>query len=128
MPQPIALVMGGTSGIGLATARLLLTRGAQVHVAGRSKRRADDVAASDPGLLGHLADASVPGEIAALAAMIGPLDHLVLTFGGFGGPGPLADLDLAMLRREFDAKFWGDITTIQAALPYLASSNWPRSG
>jgi NAD(P)-dependent dehydrogenase (short-subunit alcohol dehydrogenase family) len=121
MPQRTVLVMGGTSGIGLATARLLLARGAAVHVAGRSKSRADDVAASDPGLIAHLADATDPDEIGTLAEMIGPLDHLVLTFGGFGGPGPITDLDLAMLRREFDAKFWGHVTTIQAALPHLAT-------
>jgi len=33
---------------------------------------------------------------------------------------PIADLDLGVLRRAFDAKFWGHVTTIQATLPYLA--------
>jgi NAD(P)-dependent dehydrogenase (short-subunit alcohol dehydrogenase family) len=121
MSQRTALVIGGTSGIGLATARLLHVRGTKVHVAGRSESRIKAVAASDPDLIGHLVDANDSDEIRALVGTIGPVDRLVLTFGGFGGPGPIADLDLAMLRREFDAKFWGHITTIQAALPHLAA-------
>ena len=46
----IALVAGGTSGIGLATARRLQQRGYDVHVTGRGKERLDDVASSDPEL------------------------------------------------------------------------------
>ena len=48
-----ALVAGGTSGIGLATARLLNAAGATVHIAGRSKERLDTVSSSDPELIGH---------------------------------------------------------------------------
>ena len=48
-----ALVVGGTSGIGLATARLLGAAGATVHIAGRGKERLDTVSSSDPELIGH---------------------------------------------------------------------------
>jgi NAD(P)-dependent dehydrogenase (short-subunit alcohol dehydrogenase family) len=115
-----ALIVGGTSGIGLATARRLHAQGAAVHIAGRSKERLDDVAVSDPGLIGHRADGGRAEQIGALAAAIGPIDWLVVTLSGSEGPGPFADLDLGMLRRAFDAKFWGHVTTVQAALPYLA--------
>jgi NADP-dependent 3-hydroxy acid dehydrogenase YdfG len=43
-----ALVVGGTSGIGLATARHLRSEGATVHVAGRSAERLNDLAATTP--------------------------------------------------------------------------------
>jgi NAD(P)-dependent dehydrogenase (short-subunit alcohol dehydrogenase family) len=121
MPQRTALVVGGTSGIGLASARLLHTRGATVHVAGRSKSRLDNLAATDPDLIGHQADAGHPDELNALADAIGTIDWLVVSYSGGDGVGPVADLDLATLRRAFDAKFWGHIATIQAALPHLAS-------
>lgn len=121
MTQPTALVVGGTSGIGLASARLLHTRGAAVHIAGRNKRRLDHIASTDPALIGHQADAGDPSDMGALADAIGTIDWLVLTLGGSDGPGPIADLDLAVLRRAFDAKFWGHLTTIQAALPHLAA-------
>jgi NAD(P)-dependent dehydrogenase (short-subunit alcohol dehydrogenase family) len=66
-----ALIVGGTSGIGLATARLLHDRGAQVHIAGRSQDRLDAVAASDPSLIGHRADGADQGQVRSLAEAIG---------------------------------------------------------
>lgn len=122
MSEHTALVVGGTSGIGLATARRLHTLGATVHVAGRSKERLEAVAATDPALIGHRADGGNREEIAGVIEAIGRIDWLVITFSSSEGPGPIADLDLDMLRRAWDAKFWGHITTIQAALPHLAST------
>ncbi|MEU9114831.1 SDR family oxidoreductase [Streptomyces sp. NPDC048483] len=120
MPQRTALVVGGTSGVGLAAARLLQSRGVTVHIAGRGKERLDDLAATDASLVGHQADAGNADEIRAVAEAIGSVDWLVLAAGGSEGPGPIADLDLAMLRRAFEAKFWPHITTIQSVLPHLA--------
>jgi NAD(P)-dependent dehydrogenase (short-subunit alcohol dehydrogenase family) len=122
MTHHTALVVGGTSGIGLATARRLQAMGATVHVAGRGKERLDDMATTAPAIIGHRADGSDRGEITAVVEAIGRIDWLVITLSGSEGPGPFADLDLGMLRRAFDAKFWGHVTTIQAALPHLAST------
>ena len=122
MSDRTALVVGGTSGIGLATARRLHTLGATVHIVGRRKQRLDDVAVTDPGLIGHQADGSNRGEITGALEAIGQIDWLIITLSGSEGPGPIADLDLDLLRRAFDAKFWGHITTIQAAVPYLTPS------
>jgi NAD(P)-dependent dehydrogenase (short-subunit alcohol dehydrogenase family) len=121
MTERTALIVGGTSGIGLATARQLQAAGTTVHVAGRSKARLDEIASSDPLLAGHQADGADAEAIGALAADIGRIDWLIVTLSGSDGPGPIAGLDLSMLRRAFEAKFWGHITTVQAALPYLAA-------
>jgi NAD(P)-dependent dehydrogenase (short-subunit alcohol dehydrogenase family) len=121
MTDHIALVVGGSSGIGLATARQLSSAGAQVHIAARGKERLDQLAATDPALIGHPADGGDRAAVDAVAQTIGRIDWLVITLGGSEGIGPIGDLDLGMLRRAFDAKFWSHLTTIQAALPHLAA-------
>lgn len=118
MVEKTALIVGGTSGIGLATARLLLARGGTVHVVGRDKGRLDALA--DSGLIGHRADGGSREEIAAVAEGIGRIDALIVTLSGSEGVGAFADLDLGMLRRAFEAKFWAHLTTIQAVLPWLS--------
>lgn len=120
MSDTTALVVGGTSGIGLATARRLREAGAAVHVAARGEKGLADLAATDPTIIGHRADGGDRSAIGAVAEEIGTIDWLVVALSGREGPGPIADLDLGMLRRAFDAKFWGHLTTIQTVLPYLA--------
>lgn len=120
MSDHTALVVGGTSGIGLATARRLRARGAAVHVAGRGAERLAALADTDPEIVGHRADGGYRDAITAVVEKIGTIDWLVVALSGSEGVGPFADLDLDMLRRAFDAKFWGHLTTVQAALPHLA--------
>jgi NAD(P)-dependent dehydrogenase (short-subunit alcohol dehydrogenase family) len=117
-----ALVLGGTSGVGLATARQLNERTARVHIAGRDQAKLEKVKASDPELIGHQADASDPAAIAALGQETGPIDWLVVTLSGGEGMGPIADLDLDVLRRAFDAKFWAHLIAVKAALPHLTEN------
>lgn len=116
-----ALVVGGTSGIGLASALRLQAAGdVAVHVAGRGKTRLDELATRHPEITTHRADGGDRDEIAAVAAGIGTLDWLVVSLSGNAGMGPIAELDLAMLRDAFEAKFWAHLTTVQACLPRLA--------
>jgi NAD(P)-dependent dehydrogenase (short-subunit alcohol dehydrogenase family) len=115
-----ALVLGGSSGIGFATVRLLARRGMEVHAAGRDTGRLARVEAEVPGVTTHRLDARVRAELDALMDRLGALDHLVVTLTSSEGPGAFADLDLAMLRRAFDDKFWAHAEAVQAALPRLA--------
>jgi NAD(P)-dependent dehydrogenase (short-subunit alcohol dehydrogenase family) len=119
MSKRTALIVGGTSGIGLATARQLSEAGATVHIAARGQEQLDRLAVSDPALTGHQADGGDRAQITAVAEVIGRIDWLVITLSGSEGAGPVADLDLAVLRRVFEAKFWAHLTTIQAVLPAL---------
>jgi NAD(P)-dependent dehydrogenase (short-subunit alcohol dehydrogenase family) len=115
-----ALVVGGSSGIGLATAIQLQDRGYAIHAIGRDKTKLVQAAAKVPGISTHTADAGSKEAMSAVASAIGPIDVLVVTVSGSEGAGPFGELDLAMLRRAFDAKFWAQVTTLQAVLPHLA--------
>jgi NAD(P)-dependent dehydrogenase (short-subunit alcohol dehydrogenase family) len=115
------LVIGGTSGIGEATARAFSARGDRVVVAGRDPQRLS--AALDrlgDGVEGTACDAGDPDAVHELAASIAPIDVLVLAPSGAAGAGPIADLELDDLRSGFEGKFWPQVTALQRALPSLA--------
>jgi NAD(P)-dependent dehydrogenase (short-subunit alcohol dehydrogenase family) len=77
--QLIALIVGGTSGIGRETAHALARRGEEVIVTGRDKTRAQTAAAEIGGRHRGLAlDLTKPEEIVVALATVGPVDHLVL--------------------------------------------------
>ncbi|MFI1993062.1 SDR family oxidoreductase [Actinoplanes sp. NPDC020271] len=110
------LVVGGTSGVGLATARRLAAAGHAVHVASRDTAKLAD----DSGLVTHQVDGNDAVGVARLAAELAPLDALIVTLSGAEGSGAFADLDLRSLRRAFEAKYWPTLTVLQTVLPHLA--------
>jgi len=114
------VVLGGSSGMGLATVQRLATAGARVIAVGRDEIKMKQAIA---GLGEHVSGAAFDcGDRAALDnffARIGGFDHLVLTLSGGEGAGPFAELDLAALRRGFEAKFWPQVNAAQASLPAL---------
>ncbi|HEX6121357.1 MAG TPA: SDR family oxidoreductase [Dongiaceae bacterium] len=117
------VIVGGTSGIGLAAARQLAEAGAEIIVAGRDEaklRRA--VTEIGHETAGRAVDAANPAVLKAFFSDLGPFDHLVLTVSGGEGAGPLKDLDLAKLRTGFEAKFWAHVAAAQASLAFVRRS------
>ncbi|MGW2380134.1 SDR family oxidoreductase [Streptomyces sp. NPDC001658] len=115
-----ALVIGGTSGVGLAVARQLADRGHAVHIAGRNAQRLDRAtSAIDGDVHGHVLDAADAVAVASLAARVAPIRHLVITLSGTGGAGPLGELPLDGLRQAFEEKYWPTVTALQASLAHL---------
>jgi len=89
----VALVVGGTSGIGLATTQSLLTQGATVHIVGRSI----DKVASTSGLQKHKVDITNKAEVAQLIDKISDLEQLdyLVNASGIFGPKPFLDHTVA---------------------------------
>ena len=114
------VVIGGSSGIGRATAALLAEQGASVTVTGRSAEKLA-ATARDLGVGTEQVDATARGELDTLFIRLGAVDHLVVAVSGGAGAGPFATLDLQMLRGAFAAKTFAQLETVQAALPYLAA-------
>lgn len=114
------VVLGGTSGIGLATAKAALDAGAMVTIGGRDRARLDAAMATLGGSAeGAIVDATDRGSLEAALERIGRLDHLVLSVATGGGAGPIASLDLEVLRRAMEGKVLAFLRALQVALPRL---------
>jgi NAD(P)-dependent dehydrogenase (short-subunit alcohol dehydrogenase family) len=114
------LIIGGTSGIGLAAAIQAKAAGAQVIVLGSNAQRAKQVA-TEHGLSGwRAADIARPDALEAALSDISHVDHLVLLAGSFI-VGKILEADMAHLRRAFDERFWAAIHTLRALGDRLAA-------
>lgn len=116
------VVMGGSSGIGEATAKLFATRGAEVVITGRDQAKLAHAQTATGASKAEVVDGTVPDAVTAFFARLGPFDHLVLSLSGGKGAGPFGQLDLGELRAGFEAKFWAYVQILQAALPTLRVS------
>lgn len=114
------VVLGGTSGIGLATARLAASQGATVIVASSnpsSVRRA--VGTLGAPAAGQAVDLTDPAAVAAFFAGLDPFDHLVFTAGEALTLLEVAALDLAAARQAFELRYFGALGAVSAAVPAL---------
>ena len=119
----IALVTGGNSGIGLATAQLFAQEGAQVIITGRDQVTLDRAARDiGTGTVAFKSDVSSLPDLDALFSHIktqfGGLDILFANAGVFK-VAPLADNSEAFYQEMFDINVKGVFFTIQKAEPLL---------
>lgn len=118
-----ALITGGNSGIGLATARRFIAEGARVAITGRN-RATLDAAARELGddLLALAADATdVPAlekAVDATVAKFGKLD-IVFANAGIGGRTPVGGTTREGFQQVIDTNLTGVFFTVQAAAPHL---------
>lgn len=114
------VIVGGSSGIGLATAGLLLGNGHKVTITGRNAERLETARKKLTGELHTLAmDAADPTGLPDSFKNIGAFDHLVLALGSGKGAGPFASVALAEVKAGFEEKVYAHFATAQAALPHL---------
>lgn len=121
LKQQRVVIMGGSSGVGLAAARTLALAGASVTITGRDPRKLAEARQQLPeSVAGSVVDATSRAQLDQFFAQHGPLEHLVLALSGGAGAGPFRELDLQSLREGFEAKFWAHVQAAQAALATLA--------
>jgi NAD(P)-dependent dehydrogenase (short-subunit alcohol dehydrogenase family) len=99
------VVVGGSSGIGLATAELARQEGAEVIIASRNRDRLMP-AADRIGARPIVADVTDDDSVAALFRACGPVDHVVVTAAQLR-TGPIKTVPMADVRATMEGKFWG---------------------
>jgi NAD(P)-dependent dehydrogenase (short-subunit alcohol dehydrogenase family) len=110
------VVIGGSSGLGLATARAAALEGAEVTIASSRQERVDAALRELPeGCAGTAVDVRDETQVVALFERIGEFDHLAFTAGDAFTPRPLADLSLSDAQRILDVRFWGAVAVIKHA-------------
>jgi NAD(P)-dependent dehydrogenase (short-subunit alcohol dehydrogenase family) len=119
----VAVVTGGNSGIGLATAKRLQEEGARVAISGRSKQTlADAVKTIGNGVVAVQSDVAKLSDIDKLftevSEKLGKIDVLFVN-AGVAKFAPLAETSESLFDEQFDINIKGAYFTIQKALPFL---------
>jgi 3-dehydrosphinganine reductase len=121
-----AIVTGGSSGIGRATAVALAERGARLSLMARGNDRLAEAASVIEGAGGTVQTASVdvadPLAVAAAVATLteanGPCDILV-TSAGLAQPGHVTELAEAVYREQMEVNYFGTLHAVRAVLPSM---------
>jgi len=115
------LIVGGSSGIGLATARQASLLGADVAIAGRDRERLDKAAASLPRKPETMVlDATDCASVKTVFAAAGRIDHLCHMPTAPGKSDRIDRLDDGTARQHFDGRFWGAYHVARSAMAQLA--------
>ena len=107
------VVVGGSSGIGLATAELAKREGADVTIASRNAERLK-AAAEKIGVIAIPADVTSDDSVSDLFRKCGPVDHVVVTAAQLR-TGPFKTVSMDDVRATMESKFWGAWRVARAA-------------
>ena len=120
----VALITGGSSGIGLAIAQTLAAEGCHVAICGRDKEKLDRAAATinSAEVKGFIADICKPSDVAALVDNVrrsfGGID-IVVSNAGTHLPGRLDEVTADALQRHFQTKVLGSWELAQCVVPVM---------
>ena len=114
------VILGGTSGIGLATAKAAEREGAAVVIASSRRERLDRaLAALRSGAEGEVVDVADETQVRALFERIGAFDHLVFTAGESLQLEPLAAMQVERARGFVNVRFWGAFMAAKYGSPHI---------
>lgn len=117
------VVLGGTSGIGFATAQAAARQGAAVTVVSSNPSNVQQALAALPeNASGEVADLTDRVQVDTIFERIGQFDHLVFTAGEAFQLTELGSMDLGVAQELFTLRYFGTLSAIQAAAPRIRTN------
>jgi NAD(P)-dependent dehydrogenase (short-subunit alcohol dehydrogenase family) len=116
------VVIGGSSGIGLAAALLARDEGAEVTIAGRSQEKLTQAQQSLGKVHTVVMDITDEGAVGKLFAGLSRVDHVLISAGTILN-GAIVHNDLANLRRIVDERLWGLTYVVRHAAPRMSQGS-----
>ncbi len=114
------IVLGGSSGLGLSTAKAAANEGANVTIVSSNRSRIDKALLELPqGSSGYAVDLGKENEIRSFFEQAGRFDHLVYTAGENITMGMVEDTNLETGKDFFTIRFWGAFAAIKYSKPFL---------
>ena len=119
LEQKIVVIIGGTSGIGLATAVEAEDRGAIVHAVSRSQEKVEAQQKKNPGIKFRQLDIHNTEGLRSLFENLGEIDHVVaVATGAERKNAPFMEQSAQEFREAFN-KFWGYSNVARESIPFL---------
>jgi len=114
------IILGGTSGLGLATATAAAAEGAIVTIVSSNQQRIDQALKQLPaGSKGYAVDLSHEQNIRSFFDRAGNFDHLVYSAGENLSLATIADTDIDQARQFFTLRFWGAYTAVKYGAKFI---------
>lgn len=114
------VILGGSSGIGLATAKAAAAEGADLVIISSNQQRINEALTTLPqGSKGFAVDLTDEQQIQNFFNNLGMFDHLIYTAGESIKLITIADVAVADARQYFNLRFWGAFTAVKYASPYI---------
>src|SRR5437016_6422614 len=114
------VIVGGSSGIGLAVAEEAASQGADVVIVSSNAERVQEAIRSIGGKArGQAVDVSDEKAVESLFTNLGAFDHLVFTAGDSLQLHELADTDLKQARHAFELRYWSALAAVKYGSPHI---------
>lgn len=112
------VIIGGSSGMGLATAQILYSLGHEIVIVSRSQDKLEKAKKIIGKVDCYVLDTMKEKEVSLFFDSIGPFDHLVTSAASLV-MGPFLELSLDDAKHFFDNKFWGQYLAAKHGTPHM---------
>lgn len=114
------IILGGSSGLGLATAKAAAAEGAKVIIVSGNRQRIDQALSQIPGgQEGYAVDLSIEENIKSFFEKTGTFDHMVYTAGENINLGNIAETEISKARQFFNLRYWGAFAAVKYGSPHI---------